>query len=197
MTKEEQEKSTKQPSGDLKKKPPLLARVIMKGLNNMPPLPDNPIVKKWLDYEEKVYKKKPEESGAKEQSGGEIEEKQNKKVIPEGLVKCSVCGMYKGRCKEKDLAPWPDPSAFLEDPKVKAITKEYYDKEQERIQKEDRYISVSCICDGTLCSRCKKNKVPKSGSNIYYPENNTFSHVPWFGGIMPCSECRNKEGKSG
>jgi len=53
-------------------------------------------------------------------------------------------------------------------------------------------VTLSCLCWGILCGRCKKNRVYRPISNTYNPESNRLEHVPWFGGMMPCDECRNK-----
>ncbi len=96
--------------------------------------------------------------------------------VPLGLFKCQVCGFYKGKAKSKDLN-W-----------------EYSFDRETRTKSED-YIGVSCLCDGPLCPQCKKTRVFRPCSNIYYPEDNHIEHVP-----VPvcalqlfCDECRKKE----
>ena len=95
------------------------------------------------------------------------------KKIPEGLVKCEVCGEYKGEVKEKDLN-WGD---------------SYFDKAE--VEKSEECLSVSCLCDGILCHKCKKNKIHRPISNSYDEINNDIGHWPWFTGMMPCEECKN------
>lgn len=58
---------------------------------------------------------------------------------------------------------------------------------------EEEFISVSCICDGILCSGCKKNKIHRPISNSYDEKNNDIGHWPWFTGMMPCDECKYKK----
>ena len=94
------------------------------------------------------------------------------KKIPEGLVKCEVCGEYKGEVKEKDLN-WGD---------------SYFDKAE--VEKSEECFSVSCLCDGILCHKCKKNKIHRPISNSYDEINNDIGHWPWFTGMMPCKECK-------
>ncbi len=95
------------------------------------------------------------------------------KKIPNGLSKCEICGEYKGRVVEKDLN-WES----------------YFDKENKKNSTE--YLTVSCLCDGILCPKCKKNKIHRPISNYYYPEKNQIWHVPYFGGMIPCAECRER-----
>lgn len=96
------------------------------------------------------------------------------KKIPEGLVKCEVCGEYRGRIMSKDLN-WSDS----------------FDKENK--EKSDEYLGVSCLCDGVLCRRCKTNKVHRPISNSYDEKSNSVSHWPYFAGMMPCIECKKYE----
>jgi len=95
------------------------------------------------------------------------------KKIPEGLVGCEVCGEYKGEIKEKDLN-WNDL---------------YFNKVG--VEKSEEYLSVSCLCDGILCHKCKKNKIHRPISNSYDEIDNDIGHWPWFTGMMPCEECKN------
>ena len=91
--------------------------------------------------------------------------------IPKGLVKCKVCGRYKGEVKEKDLN-WDGYFAQA-------------DKET-----SNKHLSVSCLCEGILCPKCKKNRIPKPISNNYDEESNQVWHTPAFMGMAGCSECR-------
>lgn len=88
-----------------------------------------------------------------------------------GLVKCDVCGEYKGNVKEKFL----NRATPLEGDEGEEI------------------IGVSCICDGIPCSKCKKNKIRRPISNSYDEEDNSISHTPYFAGMIPCHECKDKE----
>lgn len=54
-------------------------------------------------------------------------------------------------------------------------------------------LKVKCLCDGILCSRCKKNKIHRPISNSYDPKTNEIFHHPWFTGWMVCSECNNTQ----
>jgi hypothetical protein len=94
--------------------------------------------------------------------------------IPKGLVKCEVCGEYKGKAMKKDLN-WHDS----------------FDKESK--ERSEEYIGVSCLCDGILCRRCMKNKIHRPVSNSYEEENNSIGHWPYFSGMMPCGECRKNK----
>lgn len=82
-----------------------------------------------------------------------------------GLNKCKVCGEYKGKVKAKDLH-WNGPVDANE------------------------IISVSCLCDGIICPRCKKNKIHRPISNSYAEETNEVWHHPWFMGQAGCDKCR-------
>jgi hypothetical protein len=94
--------------------------------------------------------------------------------IPEGLYKCEKCGEYKGRVKKKDLN-WDDSSFKVE------------------TEKGEEYLTVSCLCDGILCSKCKKNKIHRPISNSYCEESNTIEHWSWLTGMMGCEKCREKK----
>jgi len=91
--------------------------------------------------------------------------------IPKGLHQCKICGEYKGKMLEKDLN-WGDS----------------FDGENK--EKSTQYLSVSCLCDGILCPKCKKNKIHRPISNYYDPKENQIWHIPYFGGMIPCAECR-------
>lgn len=92
--------------------------------------------------------------------------------VPSGLVKCEVCGEYKGNVKEKDLN-W-------EGHALRADKRE-----------SDAILSVSCLCDGVLCPRCKRNKMRRPISNSYDETTNQVWHTPVFIGMAGCSQCRN------
>lgn len=90
--------------------------------------------------------------------------------IPAGLYKCDTCGEYKGKVKTKDLN-WD------------------YSFNKEELEKSDELFTLSCLCDGILCPRCKKNKIHRPISNSYKPWTNGIGHWPWFTGWMSCKEC--------
>ena len=106
--------------------------------------------------------------------------KQRKKTVPPGMVKCDVCGEYRGTAKIGELS-WDDHIKVFGTP----IRIPERDPEEVR--------SASCLCQGSLCRRCNKNKVHRSGTNSYCPEANTIEHWPWFSNMIPCGECRAKE----
>jgi len=95
-------------------------------------------------------------------------------VVPKGLYKCKKCGEYKGSVKEKDLN-W-DGSFHKE-------TKEG----------SEECLTVSCLCDGILCQKCKKNKIHRPISNSYEVATNEIWHHPYFSGMMSCEECRKSQ----
>lgn len=105
-------------------------------------------------------------------SSGVTSQKTVKKV-PEELHKCEKCGEYKGKVKKKDLN-WDNS----------------FNKEE--AEKSEEYLTVSCLCDGILCPKCKKSKIHKPISNSYDEESNTIEHWPWFTGMRPCNECGEK-----
>lgn len=94
--------------------------------------------------------------------------------IPEGLVKCEVCGEYKGKVMENDLN-WQDGS------------------DEAKREESKEYVTVSCLCDGIPCPKCKKNKIHKPVSNSYDAKTNTIGHAPYFSGMMGCEDCRKKK----
>jgi len=99
----------------------------------------------------------------------------HKALIPEGLHKCETCGEYKGEVMEKDLSP--------------------LDKLGYETKGGEGYLEVSCLCDGILCHKCKKNKIHRPISNSYDEEDNDILHHPYLSGMIPCSECREKQNK--
>lgn len=98
----------------------------------------------------------------------------HKALIPKGLDKCEKCGEYKGSVMEKDLN-WDD--SF----------------NKEKLGKSEEYLTVSCLCDGILCYKCKKNKIHRPISNSYDPETNRVWHHPYFTGMVGCAECRKNK----
>ena len=90
---------------------------------------------------------------------------------PPGFVKCPTCGEFNGETLWENLT-WLGP-----------------DEEA----RPGEIIRVRCLCNGTLCQRCKKNTVHASGSSSYEESTNRIGHWPWFSGLAPCRECREKE----
>lgn len=91
--------------------------------------------------------------------------------IPEGFIKCEVCGEYNGETKMKNLN-WDD--SFIKG-------------------SSEEYISVSCLCQGIPCPKCKKNKIHRPISNSYSEEDNSIGHWPYFSGMRACDECRKEK----
>jgi hypothetical protein len=52
---------------------------------------------------------------------------------------------------------------------------------------------VRCICDGILCRVCGENRVHRPLSDHVARETGKTWHVPWFGYLIPCAECRAPE----
>jgi len=94
--------------------------------------------------------------------------KKSDKKIPEGIVKCDKCGEYKGKVKKKDLN-W---NSLISE------------------EAGEEYVTASCICDGILCPKCKKNKIRRPGSNEYDVEENEIWHSPILPCTRVCDECR-------
>ena len=94
--------------------------------------------------------------------------------IPKGLHKCEKCGEYKGKVRERDFSH-PDQKIGFE------------------TTNGTGYLGVSCLCDGILCSICKKNKIHRPISNSYDEKDNDILHHPYFTGMMGCAECREKQ----
>lgn len=76
--------------------------------------------------------------------------------VPEGLVRCEICGMYKG-CVDG--------------------------------------VIVDCVCNGSLCSICKKNRIPKPTSNVYHEDDGKVWHVPGFMSFIQrvCPDCKDEK----
>ena len=95
--------------------------------------------------------------------------------VPKWLVKCEVCSCYKGtryvRKRKKDQD---------------ALDKEI-------IEEGEKSMEVQCLCDGILCSKCKKNMIYRPISNYYDEETGKIWHRPYFGYLIPCAECRAKD----
>lgn len=89
--------------------------------------------------------------------------------IPQGLVKCPVCGEYNGSVLQRDLNQLRH--ASNDDTKI---------------------LTVRCLCSGIICPKCKKNRIHRPTSNSYDPETNEVWHNPWFMGMVGCRQCRRK-----
>ncbi len=91
--------------------------------------------------------------------------------LPAGFERCAVCGEFNGATEARNLS-W---GGSANQPAPTTI------------------VTVSCLCKGVPCQRCKKNLVHRSGSNSYYEQSNSVEHSPWFAGMMPCRPCHDLE----
>lgn len=57
---------------------------------------------------------------------------------------------------------------------------------------DNERVLVSCLCDGILCTECRKNNSPKPLTNYYDDETGTIWHVPHLIQHAVCKECQNK-----
>jgi hypothetical protein len=88
--------------------------------------------------------------------------------VPNGLVKCSVCGDYKGAVREGDLNrehPPINPNSLIE---------------------------VSCRCTWIVCTRCGIGKMRRPISNYYDEKDNGVWHSSFVTGWIGCESCRDK-----
>src|SRR5205823_1630213 len=83
------------------------------------------------------------------------------RVIPAGLRRCPECGEYKGR----------------------AIVPSY---------RHDRVdiVPVSCVCNGIACRYCGERSIHCPTSNYYDERTGRVWHVPHFGALLHCDDCR-------
>jgi len=86
--------------------------------------------------------------------------------LPPGYAKCHVCGEFNGSTAAVNLS-WGD--HFRPAGKI----------------------SVTCLCHGVLCPRCKTTLIHRPVSNTYYPEANEVWHWPYFAALAGCAECRS------
>ena len=93
-----------------------------------------------------------------------------------GLIKCGVCGEYNGEIIKKYL-DWGN---------------DFFNNSPEEGEKT---ISVTCLCNGILCKKCKKNKIHRPVSNSYIESSNSIIHWPWFTGMMECDACRDSKNR--
>jgi hypothetical protein len=82
----------------------------------------------------------------------------NEHKIPKGFTRCSACGEYNGVANMKDLN-W-EGSAF------------------EEAEESEECFSVTCLCHGIPCPKCKKNKIHRPISNSYDEKSNSGWHYP-------------------
>lgn len=83
-------------------------------------------------------------------------------MLPEGLVSCERCGEARGRL----VAPEPH------DPTVSSV------------------VTVACLCEGLPCPSCGVGRIHRPISNYFDAATRTAVHVPYFGHVLPCRECR-------
>jgi len=62
-----------------------------------------------------------------------------------------------------------------------------------QVEKDGENILMSCICEGILCPKCKKNKIRRPISNYYNEKNNSIWHDPHFTAQFGCDECRERQ----
>jgi len=55
----------------------------------------------------------------------------------------------------------------------------------------EKPLTISCICDGIPCRRCKKNLIHRPISD-QWDEHNGFRHNSYLAGLFPCKECAPK-----
>lgn len=87
----------------------------------------------------------------------------NSHKIPKGLHKCGKCGEYKGSTNDEVV-----------------------------VEKDEGYLTASCLYEGILCHKCKKNKIHRPISNYYDQRTNQIWHHPYFTGMMGCGECKER-----
>jgi len=88
------------------------------------------------------------------------------KFIPPSLVRCDACGDYRGTAKWKEL-DHPARSSGTDPEEI---------------------VTFSCLCQGIVCPRCKKNRIYRPISNAYDPATNQFWHMPWLIAIGGCGD---------
>lgn len=55
-------------------------------------------------------------------------------------------------------------------------------------------VTVSCLCDGVVCTRCRKERRHRPISNYYDEKSGKVLHAPHFTGWRTCSECGQSGG---
>jgi hypothetical protein len=88
--------------------------------------------------------------------------------VPNGLVKCSVCGDYNGTVRERDL-----------------------NRERSPID-PNSLIEVSCRWTWIVCTRCGIGKMRRPISNYYDEKDNRVWHSSFITGWMGCESCRDE-----
>jgi hypothetical protein len=88
-------------------------------------------------------------------------------LLPPGYIQCDVCGEFNGSTDAVNLS-WGD--QFRPGGKI----------------------SLTCLCHGVLCPRCKTTLIHRPISNTYYPEANEVWHWPYFAALAGCAKCRSK-----
>lgn len=96
--------------------------------------------------------------------------RENSYPIPAGFTRCATCGEFTGTTSARNLC-WNDGGA-LDHPAE---------------------IRVRCLCEGIPCERCKINKIHRPVSNSYDPKTNSIEHWPYFSGMIPCGECKERK----
>lgn len=51
----------------------------------------------------------------------------------------------------------------------------------------------ACPCEGITCRRCKVGMIRSPGVDYYDWRDGIWSHVPHFGGMLPCAACTSRE----
>ena len=90
-----------------------------------------------------------------------VPDAQRRAAAPPGYIQCNVCGEFNGSTDAKNLSG----------------------KNYSRTGK----ISVTCLCHGVLCPRCKTTLIHRPISNTYYPEANEVWHWPYFAALAGCA----------
>ncbi len=86
-------------------------------------------------------------------------------LIPDGLVRCKVCGELHGRGLARDP---PDGARITP-------------------------VSVSCLCDGLVCGRCRVGRLHRPITNHYDERTGQVIHMPWFSVWRECSVCGERD----
>jgi hypothetical protein len=51
---------------------------------------------------------------------------------------------------------------------------------------------IKCLCEGIVCRYCKQNAIHRPISDYYDEPSGIVYHVPHFGYLFPCWECRRR-----
>ena len=94
--------------------------------------------------------------------------------IPPGFRLCDECGEYTGTTQSKYLR-W----------------REFHP----RLATPEEPVSVRCLCEGILCKCCGKRFIHRPISNSYDSDDNSIWHWPWFTGMIPCEDCKKRDGQ--